>query len=101
MGSMPSMLSPAGLPVVSTPRTGISESLVQEKNSKTRVEQNVLAITTNVWARLRSHSTPEVLPLNDVYVGAGSSTVPNEVAERIQRWEFVDMVELLPEVRLS
>ena len=59
------------------------------------------AITANVWACLGSHSTSKVLPLNGVYVGAGSSPVPNKVAERIQRWEFVDMAELLPEVRLS
>ena len=48
-----------------------------------------------------SHSSTEVLPLNGVYVGAGNSPVPNKVAERIRRWEFVDMAELLPEVRLS
>ena len=35
-----------------------------------------------------------------MYVGAGSSPVPNKVAERIRR-EFVDMAKLLPEVRLS
>ena len=36
-----------------------------------------------------------------MHVGEGSSPLPNEVAERIQHWEFVDMAELLPEVRLS
>ena len=56
-----------------------------------RVEHNMPAITTNIRARLGSHSTLEVRPLNGVYAGAGSSSVPNKVAEKIPRWEFVDM----------
>ena len=101
LGSMPSTMSLAGLPLVSTTRTSISESSVQGRDSTSRAEQNIPAITANVWSRLGSHSSSEVLPLNGVCVGAGSSPVPNKVAERIRRWEFVDMAELLPEVRLS
>ena len=101
LGSMLSTMSLAGLPLVSTTRTSISKSSVQGRDSTSRAEQNIPAITANVWSRLGSHSSSEVLPLNGVYVGAGSSPVPNKVAERIRRWEFVDMAELLPEVRLS
>ena len=59
------------------------------------------AITSSVWANLSSHITTEVLPAQGVYVGAGNSPVSSKVAERIRRWEFVDMADLLPEVRLS
>ena len=32
-----------------------------------------------------------------IYVGEGLLPVPAKLADRIQRWEFVDMAELLPE----
>ena len=32
-----------------------------------------------------------------VYIGEGLPQVPQELAERIRRWEFIDMVELVPE----
>ena len=52
------------------------------------------AITSSVWANLSSHITTEVLPAQGVYVGAGNSPVSSKVAERIRRWEFVDMADL-------
>ena len=35
-----------------------------------------------------------------VYVGAGQTPVSTKLADRIHRWEFIDMGELLPEVQL-
>ena len=32
-----------------------------------------------------------------VYIGEGLPPVPQKLAERIRRWEFIDMAELLPE----
>ena len=34
-----------------------------------------------------------------VYVGEGLLPVPTKLADRIRRWEFVEMGELLPEFR--
>ena len=62
---------------------GISESSVQGRNFTTKVEQNMPAITANVWAHLGSRSTSEVLSLDGVYIGAGSLPVPNKVDARI------------------
>ena len=36
-----------------------------------------------------------------VYVGAGNSPVSSKLADHIRRWEFIDIADLLPEVRLN
>ena len=35
--------------------------------------------------------------LGGIYVGDGLAPVPQKLADRIHRWEFIDMGELLPE----
>ena len=32
-----------------------------------------------------------------VYVGEGSPPVPSKLAEKVRRWEYLEMSELLPE----
>ena len=103
---MPSSRELTGLPVVSVTCTGSTVPLGTGENQpstsrRTTVNATMPAITSNVWASLSSHITTEVLPAQGVYVGAGNSPVSSKVAERIRRWELVDMADLLPEVRLS
>ena len=97
LGSMPPLASLAGLPTVSTEQAshtggpGAAGSPVTERLGHPTAASHV----TNMlpWARLEP--TPD--PQGGVYVGEGLPPVPQKIADRICRGEFVDMAEMLPE----
>lgn len=58
------------------------------------------AVASQVWLWLGSQAVmEEVLPTSGIYVRAGDSPVTTRLAKQIQHWEFMDVVDLLPEVK--
>ena len=59
--------------------------------------------TSTTWLRLDAEPSLSQLPqrTQGVYVGAGNSPVSSKLTDRIRLWEFIDMADLLLEVRLS
>ena len=58
--------------------------------------------TSTTWSCLGAEPSLSQLPqrTQGVYVRAGNSPVSSKLADWIRRWEFIDMADLLPEVRL-
>ena len=106
LGDMPSSSSLLGLPVASS-----SQSVIRGSTMPTDMTHGTLgfstsgssAITLTTWLRLVVEPSLLQLPQHTqgVYVGAGNSPVSSKLVEWIRRWEFIDMADLLPEVRLS
>ena len=93
---MPSREALEGLPTVNGGSSGSSEPLAS-------VHTNLLlaptgARTANSLTNLLPQATASLTPASaGVYVGDGLPPVPQKLADKIRRWEFVDMGELLPE----
>ena len=82
-GSMAQILSPNG--EITNPNVGVPPGLPVTSVSATLA--NLLPLANSELG----HSA------GGVYVGGGRSPVPYKLAQKIRRWEFVDMGELLPE----
>ena len=59
--------------------------------------------TSTTWLRLGAELSLSQLPqrMQGVHVRARNSLVSSKLADQIRHWEFIDMTNLLPEVRLS
>ena len=105
LGEMPSSGSLMGLPVVSCGQSAIRGSTISCTTQGTLgiSTSSTTADTSTTWLRLGTEPSLPQLPqrTQGVYVGAGNSPVSSKLADRIRRWEFIDMADLLPEVRLS
>ena len=101
---MPSSQALRGLPVVSVSLTDSTTLLSRSPPVTTSggtEHIRTAAATLQAWSSLGIHAATDPSPTLGVYVGAGNTPVPSKLAERIRRWDYVDMAELLPEVRLS
>ena len=105
LGEMPSSGLLMGLPVVSCGQSAIMGSTISCTTQGTLgiSTSSTTTDTSTTWLRLGTKPSLSQLPqrTQGVYVGAGNSPVPSKLADWIRRWEFIDMADLLPEVRLS
>ena len=98
LGAMPSLASLASLPTVNAnPSTSASTlggavSLTLANGNPTPIAASGLV---NLLPLAGSGSSPQTA--GGVYVGEGLPPVPRRLADKICRWEFVDMAEMLPE----
>ena len=104
-GEMPSSGSHMGLPIVSCGQSAIRGSTISCTTQGTLgiLASSMTTDTSTTWLRLGTEPSLSQLPqrMQGVYVGAGNLPVSSKLADRIRHWEFIDMVDLLPEVRLS
>ena len=84
LGSMPPAVSLAGLPLV-------------EGSSSTAGGGEDPPVAASMLNLLPLASSMKRLPAAGTYVGDGMPPVPAKLAEKIKRWEYVEMGELLPE----
>ena len=107
LGTMPAIASLAGLPVISAGVSGPSSVLLSwaGRTSTPSLDSAASAATSasaaaanSLLTNLLPFSTQKQLTLSvGVYVGEGLPPVPSKLAEKISRWEFVEMSEMLPE----
>ena len=104
LGEMPASKALQGLPVISSTQA-MSTVVVRVPNSAEATPGKCRTTTdaSMTWSRLGSQPSIWEAPQHTqgVYVGAGNSPVSSKLADRIRHWEFIDMADLLPEVRLS
>ena len=101
---MPASAALQGLPIVSSTQPPSGESTGTTRGTLRCSSAGWMADTATKWSRLGGEPLSRVSLSQSnqgVYVGAGSSLVSSKLVERIHRWEYVDMADLLPEVRLS
>ena len=102
LGEMLSSGSLLGLPVVSCGQSAIRGLTI---SCTTQGTLGILTTDTSMtWLCLGAKPSLSQLPqrMQGVYyVGAGNSPVSSKLADRICCWEFINMADLLPEVRLS
>ena len=102
IGAMPAIASLAGLPVISAGVTRPSTALswVGRSSQPSGPSDAVASLaTTNATITNLLPMAPRHLssPSLGVYAGEGLPPVPSKLAEKIRRWEFIEMSEMLPE----
>ncbi len=109
LGRMPAAEALRGIPTVSGGATAVGQSSAPNStgNSPPVVGSGAAASTTPTWGSLlgsimasgvggtSSSAAPGAAV--GIHVGEGRPPVPRKLADKIWRWEFVDMAELLPE----
>ena len=95
---MPLTASLSGLSVV-----GVGGSTGPADNARTSTATTIPTVgTLLVWSYLGlQQSAVGLTQIQGVYVGASNSLVSAKLVEKICRWDFVDMADMLPEVRLE
>ena len=96
LGAMPTADALAGIPVATDPLAPPSGTHENPSNSgkepsgmgPAAIMCNLLPAAGNVGASA---------PSTGVSIGEGLPPLPLELAEKIRRWEYIDMSELLPE----
>lgn len=108
VGDMGEMVSPStllGLPVLSSGQSTIRGSMITStvQGMLELLTLSTMVNTSMTWLRLGTEPFLLQQPqfTQGVYVGVGNSPVSSKLADRIPHWEFIDMADLLPEVRLS
>ncbi len=93
---MPSATALVGLPVCGTGRATAQSELARSERDGTGEGR---ADAANALLTNLLHQTPggHVAVARGVYIGEGLAPVPRKLADRIWKWEFIDMGELLPE----
>ena len=105
LSDMASTSTLLGLPLAS------SDSVIRGSMALTSTTQGTLGCSTlgmltetlTTWLRLGSKPSLLQLPQcsQGVYVGAENLAVSSKLTKQICRWEFINMTDLLSEVRLS
>ena len=98
LGSMPPAASLADLPLAGAgPHTSQAVRLISASTTLATGTSPAPAVpqVTNLLPWIQPEPTAD--PHGGVYVGEGLPPVPVKLAERIRRWDYVDMAELLPE----
>ena len=97
---MPSSSSLSGLPVIGV---GVTSTSMRPDDVGSSTATTIPTVGTSlVWSHRGSQQSAIGLTrIQGVYVGAGNSPVSAKLAEKICRWDFVDMADMLPEVRLG
>ena len=100
LGVMPSSASLSGLPVISV---GVTSTSMRPDDVGSSTATTIPTVGMSlVWSHRGSQQSAIGLTrIQGVYVGAGNSPVSAKLAEKICRWDFVDMADMLPEVRLG
>ncbi len=73
-------------PAIADPTSGMTTGVAPDMTAA--MMANLLPITT----------LPSATKSSGIYIGEGIPPVPEKLAGKIRRWEFVDMAELLPEL---
>ena len=104
LGGMPPIVSLAGLPVIPPGRAGPSSALSSwaGRPGQMGIPASIPSLAGAAATSAMSNLLPFALrlpsaPAVGVYVGEGLPPVPAKLAERIGRWEFIEMSEMLPE----
>ena len=109
LGAMPAIASLAGLPVISPGVTGPQLSTASllgwgthhghhtASPAITSTSPSPILATGTSSSGLPFAPTRLAPPMPGVYVGEGLPPVPSKLADKIKRWEYVEMSELLPE----
>ena len=106
LGDMPSSSSLLELLVASSSQSVVRGLMIPSDTMQSTLgfsTSSLSAKTSITWLHLGDESSLSQLPqcTQGVYMGAGNSPVSSKLAEQVRRWEFIDMADLLPEVRLS
>ena len=106
LGDMPSSSSLLELLVASSSQSVVRGLMIPSDTMQSTLgfsTSSLSAKTSITWLRLGDEPSLSQLPqcTQGVYMGAGNSPVSSKLAEQVRRWEFIDMADLFPEVRLS
>ncbi len=97
LGAMPSAGALSGIPTVPHgpgPSPPMPTEMGPSGSPGMQPGASNAALVTNL---LPLSTTEPAATLNGVYVGEGLPPVPAKLAEKIRKWEYVEMAELLPE----
>ena len=99
LGTMPSGGALEGVPVIDGTTSVVPTTAEGSSSSAVALPgASSAALLTNLLPQ--ANTGLEAAP-GGIYVGDGLAPVPQKLAERIRRWEFIDMGELLPEFGLA